>query len=131
MQLAPCADSSADNNRIVAWIFFEMRGYHYLAAAALLIGATSHAHDRSLVLDCEPPVRPASKAAAVWNNYVDELDGFRQCVSNFIDRHHQAADLHRTAANSATDRWNDYVRGSLNVPEDFPYVPPTAEPFSR
>ena len=39
----------------------------------------------------------------------------------------EAADRHRTAANAATEEWNAFVHGSLNVPEDFPWPLPDKE----
>lgn len=88
------------------------------------------AHGEPPPHDCARPVRPPDKTDdVVWNAFVDRMDAYRGCMSTFIEANHQAADHHRAAANAATDEWNEFVRTSLNVPEDFPW--PAPEPMRR
>ena len=91
-----------------------------LALAPLLAAA----HPARPVPDCAEPVRPADKKdAVVWNRFVDQVDVYRSCMNAFIQDNHAAAERHRAAANAATEQWNAFVHGSLNVPEDFPWPP--------
>jgi hypothetical protein len=74
---------------------------------------------------CVQPVRPPDKTDAVaWNRFVDQVDAYRSCMNAYITENHAAADRYRAAANAATEAWNAFVHGSLNVPEDFPWPPP-------
>lgn len=73
---------------------------------------------------CRAPLRPADDVdEATWNRFLAGVDGYRSCISDFVTANHQQADAHREAANAATTAWNDFVRDSLNVPEDFPWPP--------
>ena len=58
---------------------------------------------------------------------MDQVDAYRDCMTRFIAENNDAADRHRAAANAATVEWNAFVHSSLNVPEDFPWPPPTKE----
>lgn len=74
--------------------------------------------------DCVRPERPADdQDTARWNRFADRTDAYRACINAFVERNHRAADSHRAAANAATQEWNAFVRGSLNVPEDYPWPP--------
>jgi hypothetical protein len=74
--------------------------------------------------DCVRPARPFDiHDEVLWNGFVDAVNAYRACISDYIERNHDAANAHRTAANRATDEWNDFVRRSLNVPEHFPWPP--------
>jgi hypothetical protein len=74
---------------------------------------------------CMQPTRPPDKNdAEVWNRFIDQVDTYRSCMSQFIAENQQAAELHRAAANAATEEWNTFVHSSLNVPEDFPWPKP-------
>jgi hypothetical protein len=79
--------------------------------------------------DCVRPDRPAGDFGRPadgherWERFADEVDAYRACISAFIQHNHDAATAHRAAANAATEEWNAFVRGSLNVPEHFPWPP--------
>ena len=74
--------------------------------------------------ECNPPMRPADDVSErVWNQFLAGVDEFRACVSDFVASNHDAADSHRAVANAATHSWNDFVKASLNVPQDFPWPP--------
>lgn len=73
---------------------------------------------------CRAPVRPADGVdEPTWNRFLAGVDTYRSCISDFVAANHEQADAHREAANAATTAWNDFVRESLNVPEDFPWPP--------
>jgi hypothetical protein len=59
---------------------------------------------------CTQPYKPAQFAdnteVAMFNESVAE---YKQCIANFADEQHEAAALHRRAANQAIDAWNQYV----------------------
>lgn len=90
---------------------------------ASLLAATAHA---ASVPDhgCRAPVRPPDDVPeVVWQGFLEAVDSYRACISNYVTRNNALADAHRTAANEATLAWNAFVRDSLNVPEDFPWPP--------
>lgn len=98
-----------------------------LLQVIVMTPALAFAHAEAPSHDCVRPVRPPDKNdEVVWNTFVDRMDAYRACMSAFIETNHRAADHHRAAANAATDEWNEFVRSSLNVPEDFPWPPPDA-----
>ncbi len=100
----------------------------FALAVALLFPAVVLAHSPQPTHACTQPVRPPDKNDAdVWNRFVDQVDAYRDCMSTFITQNNEAADRHRAAANSATEEWNAFVHGSLNVPEDFPWPLPDKE----
>ncbi|MCZ6618213.1 MAG: hypothetical protein O7E57_08770 [Gammaproteobacteria bacterium] len=73
---------------------------------------------------CTPPLRPDDGVdEQTWGEFLADVDGYRACISEFTDSNHQAADAHRATANAATQHWNEFVRDSLNVSEDFPWPP--------
>lgn len=100
-----------------------LRPLPLLLAAWLLAGAAS-AHDPVAPHDCRAPSRPADDQDDVrWQAFLDAVDGFRACISDYAARNHKASDAHREAANGATLDWNAFVRRELNVPEDYPWPP--------
>jgi len=74
--------------------------------------------------DCLAPTRPADdQNDELWRRFLVEIDVFQSCVTAEADRHQLAATAHQQAALEAVDAWNQFVRSSLNVPEDFPWPP--------
>ncbi len=93
------------------------------AAAALGVG-TVRAHDAAPQAGCRAPARPADEQNdLLWQAYLEDVDNFRQCISDFVEANQAAAVAHNEAARLATEAWNEFVRTSLNVPEDFPWPP--------
>ena len=98
-----------------------------LLALALGAGfaASSRAPDTAPAHGCNAPLRPVDdQDDRNWQRFLDEVDHFRQCISDYATANHAASRIHSEAANAATLEWNDFVRDSLNVPEDFPWSPP-------
>lgn len=92
---------------------------------ALLAAAPALGHSPAPAHGCTAPTRPVDdQNDALWQRFLDDVDGFRACISGFAERNHQAAEIHRLAANEATLEWNRFVRAELNVPEDYPWPPP-------
>jgi len=93
-----------------------------LLAAALVPAAFAHAPPPRH--DCVAPSRPADEQNDVlWQRFLDDVDEFRACISEFVDHNQAAAGAHTEAARAATLDWNAFVRSDLNVPEDFPWPP--------
>lgn len=91
---------------------------------AVLVPALAFGHSEPPTHDCVQPTRPPDKTDVdVWNRFIDLVDVYRSCMSQFIAENHEAAERHRAAANAATAEWNAFVHSSLNVPEDFPWPP--------
>ena len=73
---------------------------------------------------CQPPVRPPDKQDADrWNTFVDAVDAYRACISDYVTHNREAAAGHDAAAQRAAQAWNEFVRDSLNAPEDYPWPP--------
>ena len=106
--------ASAAGRRIGAALLLALAGS--LAGAALAHEPMAHG--------CIAPVRPADdQNDRLWARFLEEIDAFQRCVTEAADRHQAAADAHQRAAFEAVDAWNDFVRDSLNAPEDFPWPP--------
>ena len=74
--------------------------------------------------DCVAPKRPANdQDDRLWAQFLAEIEVFQTCITSAADRHQAASDAHQRAAFAAVDAWNDFVRTSLNAPEDFPWPP--------
>jgi hypothetical protein len=74
--------------------------------------------------DCVAPKRPANdQDDRLWAGFLEEIEVFQACITRAADRHQAASDAHQRAAFAAVDAWNDFVRTSLNAPEDFPWPP--------
>ncbi len=91
----------------------------------LVTGSLSSAHSEPPGHGCTAPGRPVDDQDDVaWQRYLDDVDGYRACISDFADANRQAARVHNQAANAATQDWNGFVKRKLNVPEDYPWPPP-------
>ena len=96
-----------------------------LCGAALAFAAMSpvQAHE-PMEHACEAPVRPADETNdRLWNAFLDEIDAFRDCVNVAKEQHEHAVRAHQASARHAVEAWNEFVRTSLNAPEDFPWPP--------
>lgn len=97
--------------------------FFVLSALIITFGSTAQAH-LPMEHACVAPLRPANDQDDVlWNAFLAEIDAFQGCVTTEADRHQAASDAHQRAAFAAVDAWNDFVRDSLNAPEDFPWPP--------
>ncbi len=100
------------------------------ALAVILTAALApwtHAHDPVPDHGCRAPERPENDQDDVlWQGFLDAVDGYRQCISDFAAANRRAAQAHSRAANQATQAWNAFVRRELNVPEDYPWPPKAA-----
>jgi hypothetical protein len=95
-----------------------------MVLALWLAAAGAGAHDSPPAHGCAAPGRPADDQNDVlWQRYLDDVDAFRGCVSDFVEASQAAAAAHGEAARRATQDWNEYVRANLNVPEDYPWPP--------
>lgn len=92
-----------------------------IACAMLSLPARSH---EPMASDCRAPERPLDdQNDQLWQQFLQDIDVFQSCVTAAADRHQAASDAHQRAAFAAVDAWNDFVRTSLNAPEDFPWPP--------
>ena len=86
------------------------------------------AHPLSPEAACSEPVRPPRTDVERWNHFVGEVNIYRACIAEFVEAEYAASDAHRAAAERAAQRWNQFVRDHLNVPEDFPHIPRRTNP---
>ena len=92
-----------------------------IALVLLTVCSTVFAHE-PMSDACSPPERPADDQNDVlWQAFMNEIDGFRNCVNDKMVWHEAAADKHNDNARQVVTLWNDFVQTSLNVPEDFPW----------
>ena len=103
------------------------------ATAIVLVGGLAaagapRAHSPAPEHGCTAPVRPSDDRDDIrWQRFLDDVDAFRACISDYVAANYHAADVHQDAANEATMAWNRFVRAELNVPEDYPWPPEEAE----
>lgn len=98
-----------------------------LIAACVFCASAAQAHDPMQNV-CLAPERPQNDQDDVlWDRFIREVDEFRDCVSDRMRWHQRAAAEHSGHAEVAVDAWNDFVRTSLNAPEDFPWGPEVEE----
>lgn len=94
-----------------------------LLSVITLTGLPVFAHT-PMIHDCSAPVRPTDDQDDLrWSRFLEEISAFQNCVTREADRHQAAAQAHQQAAMAAVDAWNEFVRTSLNAPEDFPWPP--------
>lgn len=73
---------------------------------------------------CEAPVRPIDDQNDVlWQRFLAEIESFQACVNTEMAWHQAAARDHQAKARAVVEIWNQFVTGSLNAPEDFPWPP--------
>ena len=92
------------------------------------------AHERAPGHACVAPDRPIDdQNDALWQQFLEQIDAYRECVSATKDAHEAAVVAHQQAARLVVEDWNSFVRTSLNAPEDFPWPPqaPGKSPHSR
>jgi hypothetical protein len=95
-----------------------------LIAGMLAVQPGARAHSPAPAHGCDAPTRPADdQNDLLWQHFLDDVDTFRACISNFAEANHEAAGIHNEVANQATLDWNRFVRAELNVPEDYPWPP--------
>ncbi|WP_297766628.1 hypothetical protein [uncultured Alcanivorax sp.] len=89
---------------------------------AILIGATMLAIALPVMADmftpslsCSTPYKPY-QFNSQWelDNFNDEVQSFKRCISDFVDEQNEAARRHQEAASDAIDEWNNFVNYELN-----------------
>lgn len=71
---------------------------------------------------CVAPLRPTDEHNdALWQAFLNEVDAYRDCVNERKNFHEAAVRAHQDRARAAVEKWNQFVRSSLNAPEDFPW----------
>lgn len=89
---------------------------------ATLIGATMLAIAFPVMADMFTPSHSCSKPYkpyqfnSQWelDNFNDEVQSFKRCISDFVDEQNEAAQRHQEAASDAIDEWNNFVNYELN-----------------
>ena len=89
-----------------------------VAALGSTVGHSQRTHA------CVAPDRPEDDQNDVmWQRFLDEINRFRDCVNAEMAWHQAAAQAHQGNARAMVDLWDQFVTGSLNAPEDFPWPP--------
>ena len=71
---------------------------------------------------CEAPRRPADEVAEpVWQQFLADVDRYRDCIDRRVTAEQAAAAAHDARARAAADAWSRFVRESLNAPQDYPW----------
>ena len=97
-----------------------------LLCLSLIVPIYGWAHDEQFE-ECHAPVRPLDEQNDVlWEEFLTATDVFRDCTRRHMEWHQSAVVTHQTEARSAVEQWNEFVRTSLNAPEDYPW-PATEE----
>ncbi|MEM9621070.1 MAG: hypothetical protein AAF993_05425 [Pseudomonadota bacterium] len=81
-----------------------------------------------VVHNCTAPIRPQNEQDDLrWQAFLNEVETFRRCVTDKMEWHRAAAAAHQQNASEVVQAWNQFVRVSLNAPEDFPWHPDSVE----
>ena len=48
-----------------------------------------------------------------YQNFLNEVDSYRDCISTFVEEQREAAQRHLEAADEAVEQWNRYVQYEL------------------
>ena len=92
-------------------------------ATAVFYANVALAH-KAVQQPCMAPVRPENDRNELqWQLFLTQVENFRKCVGTTMAWHQDESRLHQQDAKQVVERWNSFVRHSLNVPEDFPYQP--------
>ncbi len=64
---------------------------------------------------CSKPYKPY-QFNSQWelDNFNNEVESFKLCISDFVDEQNEAAQRHQEAASDAIDEWNNFVNYELN-----------------
>ena len=64
---------------------------------------------------CFKPTKPY-KFTSEWevDNFNNDVERYKRCISNFVDEQNEAARKHQEAASDAIDEWNRFVNYELN-----------------
>jgi len=64
---------------------------------------------------CSKPYKPY-KFNNEWEleNFKNEVEQYKQCISDFAEEQNEAIRKHKNAAEEAIDEWNNYVNYELN-----------------
>ena len=81
---------------------------------------------------CSAPVRPFDDQNDVeWRRFLDQTEAFRACIGALTHRHQRASDEHQALARQSVEQWSEFVRTTLNAPEDYPWPPRDVNEQSR
>ena len=82
---------------------------------ALLGVATTQADMFSPSHSCFKPNRPY-EFTSEWelDNFMNDVERYKQCISDFVDEQQEEARNHIEAADEAVEEWNRFVRDELN-----------------
>ena len=64
---------------------------------------------------CSKPIKPY-KFNSEWeyNNYMNQVRAYQECLNIFIEEQYDAASRHMEAAENAVEEWNRFAREQLN-----------------
>ena len=64
---------------------------------------------------CSKPYKPYQfNSQRQIDNFNDDVEAYRACISDFVDEQTRASEQHRQAASDAMEDWNQFVQFELN-----------------
>lgn len=64
---------------------------------------------------CSKPYKPYEfRDQYEIDNFMRQVEAFKQCINDFVEEMNDAARKHQEAAEEAIDEWNNYVNYELN-----------------
>lgn len=64
---------------------------------------------------CSKPVKPYEfNEQYELDNFISEVERYKQCITDFVDEKNDAARKHQSVAEEAIDEWNSFVNYELN-----------------
>ncbi|ABM03716.1 conserved hypothetical protein [Psychromonas ingrahamii 37] len=64
---------------------------------------------------CSKPSKPF-QFNSQWeiDSFNDDVQRYKHCINNFVDKQNEAVETHQQAANDAINKWNRFVNYELN-----------------
>lgn len=64
---------------------------------------------------CSKPYKPYEfNSQREIDNFNNDVQSYKRCISDFIDEQNEAVENHQQAASDAIDEWNRFVNYELN-----------------
>jgi len=86
-----------------------------MLAALFIITSPGYADSYPPSHYCRKPFKPY-QFNSQWelNNFNDEVQRYKRCISDFVEEQEEAIEQHKQAAEDAIEEWNSFVRWELN-----------------
>lgn len=86
------------------------------SALLMLLPGPASAHFFAETANCRAPKKPLTFAVELdRQQFEQQVDDYRNCLENFVNRQNQAMEKHRHSAEQAAKQWRQYSEQVLGV----------------